>query len=41
MYDEDKTGLEFIEGFMLLAMALWVGGAALIFTHAMIGHSRI
>ena len=30
MYDEDETGLEFIEGFSPLAIALWVGGAALI-----------
>ena len=30
MYDKDKTGLEFIEGFSLLAMALWVGGALFI-----------
>lgn len=37
MYEHDKTGLEFIEGFSLLAIALWVGGAAIIFTLAMLG----
>jgi hypothetical protein len=41
MYEHDKTGLEFIEGFSLLAMALWIGGAIIIFTMAMIGAGRL
>lgn len=41
MYDHDKTGLEFIEGFALLCMALWLGGAIIIFTLAMIGSGNI
>lgn len=41
MYEHDKTGLEFIEGFSLLAMALWVGGALFIFTLVMMGAARV
>lgn len=40
MYEQDKTGLEFIEGFALLAMALWIGGALFLFTLVMMGVSR-
>lgn len=41
MYDHDKTGLEFIEGFSLLAIALWVGGAALLLTLVILGNGRV
>jgi hypothetical protein len=41
MYEPGKTGLEFIEGFSLLAIALWIGGAAIILTLVMLGHGRI
>ncbi len=40
MYERDKTGLEFMEGFSLLAMALWVGGALFLFTLVILGASR-
>lgn len=40
MYEQDKTGLEFIEGFALLAMALWIGGALFLFALVMMGASR-
>jgi hypothetical protein len=41
MYEHDKTGLEFIEGFALLCIAIWLGGAIIIFTLAMIGRGNI
>ncbi|MET0437391.1 MAG: hypothetical protein ABW043_07850 [Devosia sp.] len=41
MYDEDKTGLEFMEGFSLLAIALWVGGAALLLSLVILGNARV
>jgi hypothetical protein len=41
MYEPGKTGLEFIEGFSLLAIALWIGGAAIVLTLVMLGHGRI
>lgn len=41
MYEHDKTGLEFMEGFALLAIALWIGGALFIFTLAMLGAGRV
>lgn len=41
MYEHDKTGLEFIEGFSLLALALWIGGAAIIFTLVLLGGARV
>jgi len=41
MYEQDKTGLEFIEGFALLAMALWIGGALFLFALVMMGASRL
>ncbi len=39
MYEHDKTGLEFIEGFSLLALALWVGGALVVFTLVMLNNA--
>ena len=41
MYNEDKTGLEFMEGFSLLAIALWVGGAALLLSLVILGNARV
>ena len=41
MYDEDKTGLEFMEAFSLLAIALWVGGAALLLSLVILGNARV
>lgn len=41
MYGQDKTGLEFFEGFMLLAIVLWVLGALALVAVAMIGAGRV
>lgn len=41
MYEKDKTGLEFIEGFSLLALALWIGGALFLFAVVMLGTGRV
>ncbi|WP_291421761.1 hypothetical protein [Devosia sp.] len=39
MYEHNKTGLEFMEGFSLLAIALWVGGAAFLLTLVVLGNA--
>jgi len=41
MHDVNKTGMEFIEGFSLLAGAMWIIGAAFFIALAMLGHGRI
>ncbi len=41
MEDHGYTGLEFIEGFSLLAGALWIIGALLFGGLAMIGAGRV
>lgn len=41
MYGQDKTGLEFIEGFALLATVMWVLGALLLVGVAMMGAGRV
>lgn len=41
MYGQDKTGLEFIEGFALLATLLWVVGAIVLVAVAMMGAGRV
>ena len=40
MYENDKTGLEFIEAFSLLCLVLWIGGAGLVLTLVMMGGAR-
>lgn len=39
MYEHNKTGLEFMEGFSLLAIALWIGGAAILLTLVVLGNA--
>jgi hypothetical protein len=39
MHENDDSKADFIEGFTLLAGALWVGGAIFIVTLAAIGRS--
>ena len=39
-YDED-SGLDFIEGFSLLAGAIWVIGAVLIAAMVLMGQGRV
>jgi hypothetical protein len=41
MHRESYTGLEFIEGFSLLAGALWIIGALLIGGLVMMGSARL
>ncbi|WP_282567931.1 hypothetical protein [Devosia oryzisoli] len=37
----EKTGLEFIEGFAMLAGAVWIMGAAFAIALAWLGHGRV
>lgn len=39
-YHEDH-GLDFIEGFSLLAGAIWIIGAAVIFAMVLLGQGRV
>ena len=41
MDHEEDTGLDFIEGFSLLAGALWVIGAILIAAMVLLGQGRV
>jgi hypothetical protein len=41
MYSEEDHGLDFIEGFSLLAGAIWVIGAVVIVAMVMLGQSRV
>lgn len=41
MQHEEDSGLDFIEGFSLLAGAIWVIGAALIVAMVMLGQGRV
>lgn len=40
-HHQGKTGLEFFEGFALMAGALWLAGALLAGSMAMMGNARI
>lgn len=41
MNDYEDHGLDFIEGFMLLAGAMWIIGAALLFAMVLLGQGRV
>lgn len=41
MQHEEDPGLDFIEGFSLLAGAIWVIGAVLIVAMVMLGQGRV
>lgn len=41
MQHEEDHGLDFIEGFSLLAGAIWVIGAVLLVAMAMLGQGRV
>ncbi|SMQ62979.1 hypothetical protein SAMN06295905_0746 [Devosia lucknowensis] len=41
MDHEEDPGLDFIEGFSMLAGAIWIIGALLIGAMAMLGHGRL
>ena len=41
MYEDDETGLEFMEVFLLVCMVLWIGGAALVMALVMMGGARV
>jgi len=41
MQDREKTGLEFMEGFTLLAAAIWIGGALLMLIAVVLGQGRV
>jgi hypothetical protein len=41
MYNEEDHGLDFIEGFSLLAGAIWVIGAVVIVAMVMLGQGRV
>lgn len=41
MYGQDKTGLEFIEGFALFATLFWVVGGLALIVLATLGAGRV
>ncbi|WP_268905741.1 hypothetical protein [Devosia sediminis] len=41
MNDYEDHGLDFIEGFSLLAGAIWIIGAATIFAMVLLGQGRV
>jgi hypothetical protein len=41
MYNEEDHGLDFIEGFSLLAGAIWIIGAVVIVAMVMLGQGRV